>query len=233
MIVLVGGMKGGSGKSTVATNLCVMRAGERRDVLLVDADDQETATDFTLRRNERTQGSAGYTSIKLAGSAVRTEVLRLQSKYQDIIIDTGGRDTTSQRAGISVAHVLLAPFVPRSFDVWTVQKVSAIIEEMRLANPSLKAYAFINRADPQGHDNDDTADILKDSTTFEFLDTPLGTRKVFGNSGGMGMAVTEMDPGDPKAAREILTLYQRVFDVNLALNMAPAIEKEEVAYDCQ
>ena len=47
--------------------------------------------------------STSYTSIKLTGAAVRTETLRLREKYQDIIIDTGGRDTISQRAALTVA----------------------------------------------------------------------------------------------------------------------------------
>jgi cellulose biosynthesis protein BcsQ len=54
MIVVAGGTKGGSGKTTVATNLAIMRALQGYDVLLVDADDQESATDFTgirLRRD--------------------------------------------------------------------------------------------------------------------------------------------------------------------------------------
>src|SRR5437016_5543085 len=140
MIIIAGGIKGGSGKTTVATNLAVIRARQGRDVLLIDADDQETATDFTNLRNERREGGAGYTSIKLTGAAVRTETLRLKPKYQDIIIDTGGRDTTSQRAALTVANVLLVPFVPRSFDVWTLEKVGALVDEMRSANPELRAY---------------------------------------------------------------------------------------------
>ena len=56
MITVVGGTKGGSGKSTVATNLAVMLATAGRDVLLVDADDQETSSDFTAMRNETRAG---------------------------------------------------------------------------------------------------------------------------------------------------------------------------------
>ena len=156
MIIVVGGIKGGSGKTTVATNLAVIRAKYGgRDVLLVDADDQETATDFTVLRNERLDGNAGYTSIKLTGPAVRSQTVRLEGKYQDIIMDTGGRDTTSQRAALTIADVLLVPFVPRSFDVWTLEKVSALVEEMLPANPKLKAYTFLNRADSRSQDNDD------------------------------------------------------------------------------
>src|SRR5438477_417175 len=119
MIIVSGGTKGGSGKTTLATNLAVMRSRDGFDVLLIDADDQESATDFTMVRNERIPEGAGYTSIKLTGAAVRTETLRLRKKYDDIIIDVGGRDTANQRAALSVADILLVPFKPRSLDVWT------------------------------------------------------------------------------------------------------------------
>ncbi len=213
MIIVAGGIKGGSGKSTVATNLVVMRALDGRDVLLVDADDQETASDFTLFRNERTGGQAGYTSIQLAGAAVRNEIQRLRDKYDDIIIDTGGRDTTSQRAALTVADVLLVPFVPRSFDIWTLEKVGKLVEEMRPANPELQAYVFINRADPRGQDNSEATEMLRETETFSFLEAPLGSRKALSNAASQGMAVTELNPKDPKAIQEMETLYQRVFNV--------------------
>lgn len=218
MNIVVGGIKGGSGKTTVATNLAVLCAREQ-DVLLIDADDQETATDFTVLRNERIATGAGYTSIKLTGAAVRTETQRLVNKYTTIIIDTGGRDTTSQRAALSVADILLVPFVPRSFDIWTLEKVSNLVAEMRLANPTLAAYLFINRADPRGQDNDGTAEVLKESTSLEFINTPLGSRKAFSNAAAQGLSVLELKPQDQKASEEIMVLYQRVFNVNITSNI--------------
>src|SRR3954466_2938275 len=168
MIIVVGGIKGGSGKTTVATNLAVMRSADGHDVLLIDADDQETASDFTILRNERIPAGAGYTSIKLTGPPVRPGPLRLADKYYDIIIDTGGRDTASQRAALSVADVLLVPFVPRSFDVWTLEKVGALVTEMLPANSTLKAFTFLNRADPRGQDNDDAAQVLSETDTLQY-----------------------------------------------------------------
>lgn len=212
MIITIGGIKGGSGKTTIATNLAIMRANAGRDVLLIDADDQETATDFTALRSEKRDGGAGYTGIKLTGPAVRTETLKLKEKYQDIIIDTGGRDTTSQRAALAVSDVLLVPFVPRSFDVWTIEKVAELVEEMTAANPALQAYTFINRADPRGSDNDDAAGVLNDSPTLLLLDAAIGQRKAFGNAAAEGLAVSELRPTDPKAIAEINSLYRLVFD---------------------
>jgi chromosome partitioning protein len=214
MIVIAGGIKGGSGKTTIATNLAIMRAAQGRDVLLVDADDQETATDFTNLRNERAGELARYTGIKLTGAAVRTEILRVAPKYQDIIIDTGGRDTTSQRAALSIADVVLVPFVPRSFDVWTLEKVGELVTEMRQANSALRAFTFINRADPRGADNDEAGEALRDSEALQFLDLPLGARKAFGNAASQGLAVTELKPDDPKAIEEITRLSRYIFDIS-------------------
>jgi chromosome partitioning protein len=212
MIVVVGGIKGGSGKTTVATNLVIMRAAEGRDVLLIDADDQETAADFTQLRNEKL-GNAGYTSIKLAGSAVRTQTARLAEKYDDIIVDTGGRDTTSQRAGLAIADRLLVPFVPRSFDVWTLERVSVLVDEMRTANPKLEAHTFLNRADSRGQDNDEAAEVLKDTISLKFSNLAIGTRKAFGNAAAAGLAVMELKPQDLKAAEEMMALYRYVFNI--------------------
>jgi chromosome partitioning protein len=212
MIIVVGGIKGGSGKTTRATNLAVIRSAEGHDVKLIDADDQETSTDFTIIRNERRPEGAGYTSIKLTGAAVRTETQRLANKYDDIIIDTGGRDTTSQRAALTVADFLLVPFVPRSFDVWTLEKVSSLVSEIQAANPDLQAWTFINRADPRGQDNDDAAEVFRETESLSFIETPLGARKAFSKAAAAGLAVTEIKPQDPKATEEMMILYSYIFD---------------------
>lgn len=211
MIVVVGGLKGGGGKSTVATNLAIMRSKSGSDVLLVDADDQETAADFTALRTEQ-QGSAGYTCIKLTGPLVRTQVSRLVKKYDDVVIDVGGRDTTSQRAALVIADLLLVPFVPRSFDVWTIEKVSQLIEEMRPANHHLKAVCFINRADARGQDNAETAELLSETKGCGFIPIALGSRKSFANAASRGLSVTELRPPDQKAIEEIEALYNYVYN---------------------
>ncbi len=211
MILVAGGTKGGSGKTTIATTLAIMRAAAGRDVLLIDANDQETASDFTVLRNERLPGGAGYTSIKLTGSAVRTETQRLVSKYDDVIVDTGGRDTASQRAALTVAEVLLVPCLPRSFDIWTLEKVAQLVRDIRSVNPALQAYTFLNRADPAGPDNDEAVEVLREAAALAFLETPIGARKAFGKAAAQGLAVTELKPPDEKAIQEMQALFGAVF----------------------
>jgi len=214
MIVVIGGIKGGSGKTTVATNLVVMRAKEGRDVLLIDADEQESSYTFTQVRNE-SMGDAGYTCIKLTGLAVSKETLRLAQKYEDIVIDTGGRDTTSQRAALGIADLAVVPFKPRSLDVWTMGSVNQVIESAAAVNTKLQAITILNQADARGHDNEEAAEILQEGGTLKYAGIALGNRKAYSNAAAAGRAVTELAPADPKATAEIQQLYQRVFTAKL------------------
>lgn len=179
MILVCGGMKGGAGKTTLATNLVVWRARDGRDVLLVDADGQASASDFTVARNQTySESGAGYTSIKLHGPAVRTDTLRLAPKYDDVIIDVGGRDTAGQRAALSIADVCVVPCLPSSFDLWALEQVAQLVAEARAFNDRLQVYCVLNRADSVGKDNAEAAAIAEAIPGLSFLDAPLGNRKV-------------------------------------------------------
>jgi chromosome partitioning protein len=225
-ILCSGGVKGGVGKTTLATNLTILRAGQGRDVLLVDADPQQSATDFTALRIER-QGDPGYTCGQLHGNALRAQVQRMRTKYDDIIIDAGGRDTVSQRAAIALADVLLVPFQPRSFDVWTMEQMIAMVEEMRPANPGLRVMCLLNRADSRGGDNDEAAQMLAEKLTeagpgYTMLNERIGNRKAFSNAAAAGSAAHELKPPDEKASAEIEAICSRVFQVQGAGKRARA-----------
>jgi len=221
MIICLAGTKGGSGRSTTATNFACIAAGQGMKVLMVDADDQETSADFTAVRKQDHPGAPSFTCIKLTGRAVRTEVLDLAPQYDHVIIDTGGRDTTSQRAALSVSDVLLIPFAPRSFDIWTVDKVATLIDEMRAVNPKLKALAFLNRTDPQGQgtENEEAAELLRGVQGLLFIDAPIRFRKAYAHAASQGLAVTELagQYRNAKANDEITKLFQHCFNINMTL----------------
>lgn len=89
MILAIGNTKGGVGKTMLAVNLAVVRVGAGRDVLLVDGDEQGSASLFSQLRADLV-GTCGYTAVELHGGALRTQVRQLAGKYDDIIIDVGG-----------------------------------------------------------------------------------------------------------------------------------------------
>jgi chromosome partitioning protein len=213
MILVVGGTKGGSGKTLLATSLTVLRTAAGQDVLLVDADEQGSAMDFTRQRQRRMAGDAGYTAIQTREADVAVQVRRMVQKYGDIVIDVGGRDTASQRAALAVAAALLIPFPPTSVDLWTADTVVTLLKEAQAFNPRLRACAIINKAFPRGPDNAEAAALLQEYPDhWTYVDTPIGNRKAFSNAFSAGYAVTEYQPKDTKAMVEIQALYRYIFD---------------------
>lgn len=210
MILVVGGVKGGSGKTTIATNLAVIRSERGKKVLLVDADEQKSTSVFANQRDVLGIHTK-WSTIQLAGKTLHSQILRMKPDYDDIIIDVGGRDTTSQRSALAIANVYLVPFKPRSYDVWTIGDVKTILSEMRVVNPKLQAFAFINQADPKGSDNEDTLNILEECEEFKCLKITIGNRKIFGNSSSDGLGVTEVKNQDKKATQEIQMLYEVLY----------------------
>lgn len=210
MILSVGNIKGGVGKTTLAINIAIGRALAGRDVLLVDGDEQQTALTFTALRAEKL-GQAGYTAVSLQGTALRSQVRQLAGKYDDIVIDVGGRDSGSLRAALTVSEVVLVPVQPRSFDLWASEQIADLIKEARELNTSLRALAVLNIADSAGSDNKDAAELLKEIGGLEVLPLTVVRRKSFPNAASAGRAVMEYSPKDGKAIDEINGLLMAIY----------------------
>jgi chromosome partitioning protein len=211
MIFTVGGIKGGTGKTTISTNLAVWLSQRGADVLLVDADEQESASDFTAWRDETKKGQIGYTLVQLNGPTVRRQIEQLRPKYDHIVIDTGGRDTASQRAALFVSDVYLIPFAPRSYEIWTLSKVQALLSEIQGSRSTpLQVYSFLNKADTRGADNNEATEVLKDNEELNFVDYPIISRKAFATAASKGLSVFEMMPMDEKAVAEVEALFRHV-----------------------
>lgn len=202
MIFIIGGIKGGCGKTTLAVNLACYYATLGKDVLLVDADEQRTATDFIEVRSKLYPTLPTYTSVRLYNESVLTEVRKLAPKYDIIIIDAGGRDTTSQRAGMAVADKVIIPFLPRAFDLWTINKIASVVDEIRPFNEGVKLYAMLNMADFNGTKNDEAIDMLRENGKFTIIPGALITRKAYASAASKGQSITEYEPRDTKAIKE-------------------------------
>jgi chromosome partitioning protein len=218
MITVIGGIKGGTGKTTLATNLAVIATHFGKNVLLIDADDQNSALDWyaqrDLKRMKRMINSQKapipIRTIGLRGAKIHREIEREMIGVDHIFIDAGGRDTISQRSVLTCANVYLLPFRPRSLDIWTIDKVRDLVIEAKVINPNLRIFACINQGDARGDDNEAAHHILKEELSFACLKTKIGSRKAFPHAISEGLGVWEKY--DKVAKQEIKSLYSEIYE---------------------
>ena len=211
MVLLIGGEKGGTGKTTIATNLAALRALAGHDVLLVDADSQGSANYWASSRDE-----AGIkprvACIQKFGRGLQEEVQDLDGRYQDVIIDAGGRDSVELRAAMVVAHKAFVPIQASQFDIWTLGRMNDLVVTAQGFNPGLRAWVVINRGstNPSVTEIDEAREILGDFEHLGLATSVIRDRIAYRKATRDGISVAEMR-SDPKAINEMDALYTEVF----------------------
>lgn len=214
--------KGGVGKSTTAVQLALGLARQQKvgappgtlnKVWLVDGDRQKTSLTAITARAE-----AGRTMIAASaydqGATLRAQVTQQRGAYDHIVIDCGGRDNSALRAALTVADVALIPFLPRSFDIWAFEDISALLEETRAVH-DIRAIAFLNLADAQGGDNEGAAEAVAAYPQLELAPFRMNRRKAIAHASGAGMHISEYRPRDPLACEEVERMENFLLDIAL------------------
>lgn len=212
MIILIGGEKGGPGKTTIATNIAAMRTNEMEDVLLVDTDRQPTSSYWCSMREDKGV-KPRVASIQKYDKAVRTEITELKKKFSDIIIDAGGRDSPELRGALLVCDKAIFPLRPSQFDLWTLGRLNTLVEVALEINENLKAYVVINQSSPNPavREAEEMKEFLSEFENIKLMKSVICERIVFRRAALNGMAITEYKPEDIKANEEINALYREIF----------------------
>ena len=214
MIILIGSEKGGVGKSTIATSIAVLLAEQGRDVLLVDADRQGSAADWCSLRTEEGVDPR-IPCMQRYGATLHREVMDLADRYQDLVIDSGGRDSKELRSGMVAADVLLIPVQPGQFDSWAAERMVEVVEAARIPNPELTVRVTVNRAPThwKSAEAEDARNFLAGELGFTVANAVLHERVAFRRASNQGKVVTELQPPDPKAGAELTALFEEVMSL--------------------
>lgn len=210
MMILVGGEKGGSGKSCLAQNLAVFFASKKDAiVLMVDCDPQRTTSDWIQARNSDPSLPA-INCIQLYGK-IRNDLLSLNQHYDYVIVDCGGQDNLALRAAMSVADHVLIPLRPKRRDLKTVPHMEDMLSTCKMVNPKMLASFVITQCPslPNQMSRILEAKEVCSSYGINVLDAVTYNRNVYDDSEEQGSSVVEIDP-DGKAANEMIAIAEEI-----------------------
>ncbi|AJB79341.1 AAA family ATPase [Enterobacter hormaechei] len=211
MITVVGGNKGGSGKTTTASNLAIALAHEGQDVCLLNGDLQRTAAKHHAER-EASGIEPTFTLIEKFDNLTQT-LRALDEKYDHVIVDVAGRNSREFITSGVVAHQIIAPLQCSQPDLDTLTELAQQIEAMRDLNPELKVYCLQSMATTnpvlRGNERKEFLEYLEEFPTIETLQTVICFRKVYRDCMSNGTGVVETNNEAAKA--EIMQLMKEVF----------------------
>jgi chromosome partitioning protein len=203
MLTVVGNLKGGTGKSTVAFNLAVWLAHDKTGVKAFDLDPQCTLVDVNEVRIED-----GYEP----SFEVSTDLAELESMAKDkknktpIIVDMSATNMFAMEKAISLADRILIPVQPSQADIWSTQRFLKIVNN-NIGKKTTEVLGFLNRADTHigVRETDEAEQALKMMQGIKPVDIRLHQRTAYRRSFSEGLAVFELDPMG-KASKEMKKL---------------------------
>jgi chromosome partitioning protein len=205
MITVIGNLKGGTGKSTVAFNLSIWVATKRNvHVVVYDLDPQATLTDALEIRSED-----GYAPEITPKNSVKD--IGKEGEHTEVIVDIGMSDMAAMKKALSSADRIIVPIAPSQADVWSTQRFIKLIDESRKGK-SVEVIGFMNRADTHHgvKDTDEAFEVLQTLDGIKMIEPRLFQRTIYRRSFSEGMAVFELDPRS-KATNEVNLLGEALF----------------------
>lgn len=204
MILVIGGDKGGTGKTTLAANFAVCLIKQGKAVTLVKTDNNNSISDWYEER--QTNNLPLFPLIECFGK-VESEIRSVEKRCDVVIVDTAGYDSPELRSALQCADVLISPVRPSSpTEVNSLTKVNGIIKKAQQLNPKLNPWILLYRCKPNHKDRLELYDYLTaDKDWIKPLQSFVTQATAFDNAMNEGKGVHEMkDTGKAKAQIELV-----------------------------
>jgi len=210
MILLVGSQKGGSGKSTIVTNLAVCLADVGASVVVVDADPQGTSLRWGIDR-KRAVLLPHIECIQKMGD-LRDVLTELSQRHSVVLVDVSGRESRELRSAMLVTDHLVIPTRPSQPDLDTFFYLQELIKKAHVSNPRLQVHALITNASTQyrirEREINEAREYLNDFKEISTMRSVIYERAAFRTAISVGKSVIELKA--PKAKTDMSQLRDEV-----------------------
>lgn len=213
IVIAVANQKGGAGKSTLATNLAVLFASDKKKVLLIDADTQQNTT--LKWHADRAQYQEMVAAIDVCGLTARNLLPSTQSykkQYDVIIIDGGARITAEAHAAVGAADFLIVPVKAVKADVDSTSVFLEVVAQNMEVREDLVAGILINEVNERTSLAKLMIEELKAfEESFGIFEQRIGSYQAFRDAISSGLGVTELsDRSSLKAANQMKAFYKEL-----------------------
>jgi chromosome partitioning protein len=193
-VVVMLGMKGGTGKSTVAIHLAVAASQAKRRVMLLDTDPQATAARWKRQRQATeptVMGAAAYDAAKHMAN----------STHDLIVVDTAPRAEADISRIAAIADLIVIPLH------CTMPDLDASEVAFQMAEAAGRPFVVVfNAVNPRGLEVAEVREALS-GQGYTVAPAMLAHRTSFARALSSGLAVTEFEQ-EGKAAEEITNLWK-------------------------
>jgi chromosome partitioning protein len=206
-IIAVLNMKGGSGKSTVATNLA-RGLQDHGSVCIVDADPQGTA----LRWDNANPDDADLPGVFAASMPLDERIPQLSSGWGYVVVDGAAKAKDRTRQSVQAADVVLVPVRPSGADLWASEWLVGVIRNRQRMTGGVPAAAFVISQQIVGTNlAGEIGDVLGEYD-LPVLDGRTSQRVAYAEALSVGSTVLDMKPSS-KAAAEVRTLTEETLEL--------------------
>lgn len=146
-IILVGGGKGGPGKSTMAQQVAgylVVVEGKKVHVFETDIKQQTTFSWCQEREMNANVPAISY-SMPNPRENIGKTLTDLSNNNEFVIVDAGGFDSDIQREAMLYADYVLLPIRPKRRDIRSLPNLDDVIMQLREINPEAVIRTVINQ----------------------------------------------------------------------------------------
>lgn len=201
-IIAVLNQKGGTGKTTLATNLAV--AGTRRGlrVLLVDSDRQGSARDWHAAGD-----GCGVQIIAADTPSSVASLPTLAAGYDLVIVDGAPSAGLMAAAVLKVVDYVLIPVQPSPYDIWAAGELVEMVKGRQGVSERLGAAFVVSRAIPRSGLAGDVVAALE-GHGLPVLNARTHQRVSYPNSAARGKSVFDAD--DLAAQAEIESIFAEI-----------------------